>query len=348
MSATVAQDAILKELAALWTQEGKLGDAGVLRACSMTLVVLAEESDDPSALGETIAALMPEHPARAVLIRLRGAGERELTERVYQQCWKPFGQRQQICCEQIELTASDAALADLPSVVLPLAVPDLPVILWCRSARLMRMAEFCEIAKMATKVVLDSGETYGEAGAQAGDCAGAMGRMMDVLRCGTLVGDLAWTRLTRWREMLARVFEDRAHLAKLPEISGVRVSFAAGFETAAWYMGAWVANALGDAGVQPKVQVMRSDATPSLQVSLAGGDFGVQLERRDDRLTIGVDIAVKSVTHCTNLPPPSDYLLMREELGIIRRDPVFERTLASAARLAVSSPEPSSGHSSEP
>src|SRR5436190_14878262 len=158
MSTTVAPEKILRELSQLWSAEAKQGEAGVLRACSMTLVVLAEESDDASALGETIAALMPEHPARAILIRLRGGGERELTERVYQQCWKPFGQRQQICCEQIELTASDAALADLPSVVLPLAVPDLPVILWCRSARLRRMAQFCEIAKMSSKVVLDSAE----------------------------------------------------------------------------------------------------------------------------------------------------------------------------------------------
>ena len=38
--------------------------------------------------------------------------------------------------------------------------------------------------------------------------------------------------------------------------------------------------------------------------------------------------------NCTNLPRPTDYLLMREELGIVRRDAVFERTLASAARLA--------------
>ena len=56
---------------------------------------------------------MPEHPARAIVIRLRGAGERALSERVYAQCWMPFGQRRQICCEQIEITASDAALADL-------------------------------------------------------------------------------------------------------------------------------------------------------------------------------------------------------------------------------------------
>src|SRR5947209_12362019 len=164
VTGTVAPEKILKELAALWILHGQEGlatsGAGVLRACSMTLVALAEGSDDTAALGETIAALMPEHPARALLIRLSGGGPRALTERVYQQCWKPFGQRQQICCEQIEITASDAALADLPSVLLPLLVTDLPVIQWCRSPRLMQMPEFRSIARLATKVIVDSA-TFG-------------------------------------------------------------------------------------------------------------------------------------------------------------------------------------------
>src|ERR1700694_2232971 len=156
MSATVTPEKILGELEKLWASQGKAeGGAGVLRACSMTLVVMTEEGDDASALGETLAALMPEHPARAIVIRLRGAGERALTERVYQQCWMPFGQRRQICCEQIEITASDAALPALPSVVLPLTMPDLPVMLWCRSARLAQMPEFHAIAAVATKVVVD-------------------------------------------------------------------------------------------------------------------------------------------------------------------------------------------------
>ena len=43
---------------------------------------------------------------------------------------------------------------------------------------------------------------------------------------------------------------------------------------------------------------------------------------------------VDGAENCTNLPQPSDYLMMREELGIVRRDAVFERALASAARLA--------------
>ena len=65
-------------------------------------------------------------------------------------------------------------------------------------------------------------------------------------------------------------------------------------------------------------------------MELAGDGFRVELARREDRLVITVDDA----ENCTNLPQPSDYLLMREELGIVRRDAVFERTLASAARLA--------------
>jgi hypothetical protein len=50
----------------------------------------------------------------------------------------------------------------------------------------------------------------------------------------------------------------------------------------------------------------------------------------NDRLVVKVNDSA----HCTNLPHPTDYLLMREELGIVRRDPVFDKTLASAAALA--------------
>ncbi len=241
MSATVAPEKILKELAALWTQQGKAGDSGVLRACSMTLLVMAEAADDASALGETIAALMPQHPARTILIRLQGAGERALSERVYQQCWKPFGQRQQICCEQIEITVSDAALADLPSVLLPLVVADLPVMLWCRSPRVVQMPEFREIARMATRLVLDSGPSVSP--------ADTIARLAEAASRGIVLADLAWTRLTRWRENLSRVFENRDTLARLGEIDSIQVTYGEGYATAAWYFAAWVSNALADARV---------------------------------------------------------------------------------------------------
>lgn len=326
MGAIVAPEKILRDLADLWVSLGKQGEAeagaGVLRACAMTLVVMAEESEDVQDLGETLAALMPAHPARAMVVRLRGAGERSLTERVYAQCWKPFGQRQQICCEQIEITASDAALADLPSVVLPLAVADVPLILWCRSARVLDLAEFREIAEMARKVVLDS--------ARLGDAKAALRRLAAECRRGVVLGDLSWTRLTRWRETLAKVFENRQHLAQLAQVSRVRVNFGGEFEAAARYMAAWVADSLADAGVLAECSVAPGAGGDPLRVELTGAGFRVELARQEERLAI----TVNGLAYCTNLPQPSDIALMREELAIVRRDTVFERALASAARLA--------------
>lgn len=323
VSATIAPEKILRELAALWREEGKAGGTGVLRACSMTLLVIEEPREDDAALGETIAALMPEHPSRAIFIRLSGAGPRALSERVYQQCWMPFGQRRQICCEQIEIVASDAALGDLPSVALPLIVPDLPVILWCRSPRLVGMPQFAPLAQLATKIVVDS--------AAFPDPTEALSKMADAVRGGRMMADLAWTRLTRCRETLARTFDDREHLARLGDVSEVNVAYGEGSQTAACYLAAWVANALADAGIKIKVKVTRG--SESLDMELAGADVRVALACEGDALAV----TVGAVTTRTNLPHPSEYLLMREELGIVRRDTVFERTLAFAVGIAVSS-----------
>jgi len=322
MAATVAPDHILKELAELWVSLGKQENgeagAGVLRACSMTLVVLTEEGDDLAALGETIAALMPEHPARAIVVRLRGGTEPALSERVYSQCWMPFGQRRQICCEQIELTASDASIDDLPSVVLPLAVPDLPLILWCRSARLLSMPEFRRIVAMARKVVVDS--------AKASVPAAALTQMQELNSGGVLLGDLSWTRLTRWREMLSQVFENQVNLTKLIKVAKVEVQFGEDLEPAARLMGVWIKEALARIGVDAKL-----DVTPGsgLRVKMTGEGLDVELYREEERLVVKVN----GQAQCTNLPQASDYLLMREELAIVRPDIVFNEALSAAANV---------------
>ena len=323
MATTLAPGTLLREMADLWVTLGKQGQAesgmGVLRACTMTLVVVAEEEDDGSAIGETIAALMPEHPARTILVRLRRRGGRELTGRVFAQCWMPFGQRRQICCEQIEIMASDASLDDVASVVAPVAAPDLPLIVWCRSGRVAAQPEFWRFAATASKVVVDSGSW--------GDPKAALQRLAEVAARGFAIGDFSWTHLTRWREMVSQVFENGRNAARLPEISRVRVRYEeAGRAATGRYLGAWVVDALASAGVRVELLLEKGDA-PS--VELGGGSFQVELARRGERLVTTVD----GLSHCTGLPLPTDYLLLREELGILRRDAVLERVLALAARL---------------
>jgi hypothetical protein len=135
--------------------------------------------------------------------------------------------------------------------------------------------------------------------------------------------------------MQSRIFENREYLARLPEVTDVRVAFAGSRPPVhAWYMAAWSMDALAAAGAHAALS-MEPDASlkgRALRLELAGKDFRMTLERAEDRLIIRVGEA----SQCTNLPQPTDYLLMREELGIVRHDAVYERALASAARLAVS------------
>src|ERR1039458_3048033 len=145
---------------------------------------------------------------------------------------------------------------------------------------------------------------------------------------GMLLGDLSWTRLTRWREMLAQVFENQQNLAYLEEIFGVKVECGAGFRVSALYMAMWLKDCLSDAGMPDISFVVRPGTEGvSLHVELAAEDFAVELARREDRMVVTVD----GVSQCTSLSQPTDYLLMREELGIVRHDPVFERALTRAA-----------------
>jgi glucose-6-phosphate dehydrogenase assembly protein OpcA len=335
MAATVAPDGILGELYKLWAGLSKPGEEGrtaVLRACTMTLITVAEEGDDFPALGETLAALMPEHPARTIVVRLSGAGTPGLSARVYSQCWMPFGQRRQICCEQVEISASHGELEDVVVLVEPLLAADLPVVVWGRSGRAVMQPAFARLAGIASKVAIDS-DALPEPGK-------GLERLSALCATGTQPADLAWTRLTRWREVLARLFDNREYLARLREITGVRVGY--GGEkppAAALYLGAWAADCLSDAGVRAPVALERTADAPGGGVGFvtlsgdAQGALRITLSARGDVLSTQVD----GITQCVRLPRASEYLLLREELGIVREDRVYRKTLPTALQLAISS-----------
>ena len=104
----IEPEKILRELRELWVglaqEQGSAG--GVLRACAMTLMVVAEPDGgdrDVDSSRKTIGVLMHGHPSRAILISLREDGE--FSGRVFAECWMPFGGQRQICAEGIEITA---------------------------------------------------------------------------------------------------------------------------------------------------------------------------------------------------------------------------------------------------
>jgi len=334
VSATIQPERVLRELAELWVTLGKESDpshsSGVLRACTMTLITLVEESEDPSDVWSTMAALMPEHPSRAIVIRFRESAARDLSSRVFSQCWMPFGHRRQICCEQVEISASDASLPDLAPVVLPLAVADLPVMVWCRSPRLFSLPDFPQIGKIAHKLILDSSAFP--------DPAGILARIRDGKK---VVGDLAWTRLTHVRELISQIFETRDYLSRLPGVNRIKVSYGGSVPpTSADYLAAWILDCLEKAGAHPQVEWEAATSEPAGRISrieLAGpkeGGLRVSIGISGDSERQYAEVQIDSLPTHTAFPPDNDYMLLREELAIPARDAVYERTLARAAQLA--------------
>jgi len=328
--AILEPDRVLRELSELWEELGRQQpEGGVLRACALTLVVLMEESEDSQATGETVARLMRDHPSRAIEVRVRAGAERVLSARVLAQCWMPFGQREQICCEQIEITVSEGALGDLAPVLPPLAAPDLPVVLWCRSPRLLELPEFPALAQAAGKLIVDS--------TAFPDPAAALG-LLAARPASPRLADLAWTRLTRWRELIAQIFENRRYEACLGKVTAARVIFTGERPPAhAYYLAAWLLNGLEAAGSTAGVELEREPGAGDAAVTgveLTAG--GLEPRRFSVRQTEAgaAEIRVDGLVNRTIFEMPDDYTLMREELSITGPDPVFERALGRAARLA--------------
>jgi glucose-6-phosphate dehydrogenase assembly protein OpcA len=314
---SVKPDRILRELADLWITTAKPADGahaqsesgGVLRACSMTLVALVDDEENASELGETIAMLMRGHPSRAIVVRIC-EGKDRLESRVFQQCWMPFGQRRQICCEQVEITASADHLCDIPSIVEPLAVPDLPSVLWLRSKRVCEGGDYVGLLALGGKLILDSSRMG----------ASAFQTLTGFLNAGHVTGDLAWTRLTELRQLIAQLFYQYGD-QNTPRT--IRIQFTGTQpKPEAKYLWAWL-----------------TDALPGISVSLDGGGAGetpIAVIRMNEDTEIdlrpnGAEYRTGSLKQTAKFKSGSDFDLLDEELGITVHDRIFEQALRKVA-----------------
>lgn len=317
----VQPEKLLKELSELWVGLGKQDDAGhgVLRACAMTFLVVTESASGDANTGETLASLMPEHPSRAVVVVLDDKAE-AISARVFAQCWMPFGRRQQICCEQIEITTPRDRLKDIATVILGLIVPDLPVVMWSRCPGLFDLPEYHRLLPLIDKLIVDSN--------QVADPPVFLKRLTAIP--DVLVADLSWTRLTRWRETVAGVFENREFLDRLSAPDEITVSYSGEVApTRAWYLAAWLARGLGGR-IKPTLRHVGGEQGVR-GLALKGSDFEVSVDLLDESQA---ELRTGSLVTRLIFQRPSDYDLLREELKIFGHDHIFEESLAGAITLS--------------
>lgn len=301
----IKPEQILKELGDLWSNMAKpdveAHDGGLLRACAMTLISFVDDEEDTLTISNIIGELMKEHPSRSVVVRLR-EGEGFLEHRVFAECRMPDGHRRQICCEQVEITASMNRLADVASIIGPLAVPDLPRIILLRSARLVRAGAIRKVIRLADKIVVDS--------ARSG--APGFGELGGLLDANHITGDLAWTRITEIRALIAQLV---GHCVP----KNISIDYAgreAGPE--ARYLEAWLESSLPATHVGLRGSGGEGNGKP---LAIAIDDLTVHLGDGSAEYELGGVRQHASMSKCT------EEELLNSELAIVGHDPVFERAL---------------------
>ncbi len=311
----IRAEKLLKDLANVWKELSQTAtDYAVVRACSMTLLV-ATTSDDEQDLAGTLGDLMHSHPSRYVVLRLVEKREPEFAARVFAQCQLAFGRRQQLCCEQIEFTATRDRIPDFYAVALGLTVADLPVLLWIRDAQLLFSPDFQTLLPLARPLIIDS--------AQFVDASAGLGELASRRRAGWRIKDLAWSRLTVWRETIAQMFETSACHKLMSKIDRVEVKGRFGAAgTDVQYLAGWLGQRLPGA---------RITATGSgvHRIRLVAG--GQRLEVNDAGEAL---VATGLDGLATRVPDParSDADLLEEELSILGPDPTYDATLLAVAR----------------
>lgn len=308
-AATIEPEKILKDLRNLWSDLGRDADVsgGVLRACGMTLVVATESAADCEDLRHTLGVLMHNHPARAIVLRLND--NPGLDANVFSQCWMPFGKHQQICAEGIEITAGLSELNQVAQLLLPLIVSDLPAVLWCRGPRVFSDGAFFPLLPLVQKIIVDS--------TSAVDPQTAIASIRALRREGRMVADLAWTKLTGLRELMASLFDEGAAKG----IKSAQIFY--GGEVASpssIYFTAWLERVLPEA----QVGLERGEGPRGLRSIVLKGDRDLTITR-PDRTTL--EVRCSGRIRKSTMLLLSEEVLMSEELSILGADPVFDKVL---------------------
>jgi len=296
------------------------GERGEARTQLLDLVVLADDPREAQRMARLLEQLPGNRPSRAI-IALAAHGARKLDAAADVVTTPSPSGEGELRCELVTLAAGDDGAA-LPSLIASLLLPDLPVFLLLRldPERWEPLVKACW--SFASRVVVDStGERSG-----LHSLPGLLAREPK-----RSVTDLSWSKLTGWRELVARLFDPPRATRALARLDQNTVTHAGREQAQARLLAAWI---LSRTDRHPIVELI-SEARRDMR---SGSLVGVVLTCRKERfevMRVAEGVAELRTPYLdaqqARLWVPHLAILVAEELGIYERDESFEAAVAQLA-----------------
>jgi hypothetical protein len=234
-----------------------------------------------------LSGMAERHPSRTVLlIPEPDFGMNRIDATVALECYDVPASDRSVCSEVIELRLKGMRAKAPASIVLPLLISDLPVFLRWRGLPPWGAQELDQLLGVIDRLIVDSTEWD--------DLPVAYGHLVPLFE-RVAVSDIAWSRTSRWRQLLASLWPDIA------DVNRIRVK---GTEAQALLLCGWLRSRLG-----------RDD---------------VEMEHVEAERLEGIDLDGEPAPFPPGDPPrPSDVL--SEELDRFTRDAVYEASVAAVA-----------------
>ena len=239
---TLSAQAIEHDLTELWkqTQPAKEGEPGLQRVYTTNLVAYAEDHDTGYRVERVLMDLTQFQPGRYILIRpALDTGEAPVRYYVSGHC--PFwAEPHRVCCDIIKLVAQTDSIENLYGFTFSLLVPDLPVELWWPGDLPLKNKFFAKMAEASNRVWVDSAKFKNPEQSVA-----RLAFLWKQRFPGTLLADMNWVRIQRWRALIAELF-DGAWAKYLSQIKQVTLEYGEGSHPLrGFFLALWMADRMG-------------------------------------------------------------------------------------------------------
>ena len=314
---SITLSVIESTLADLRSHETSGSGRGV-RTNMLDLVVFCDRRELADEMVEVIASLPHSRPSRAI-IALGLDDESDVTADARVFCTPVLGDSTgvQVCSEIVKLEGGRNGIA-LPSLVAGLLLPDLPVFLHWRAEPDASRVVLARMWELATRVLVDSTAVP----AALTSLSTLVQRQPD-----RSVTDLSWTKITGWREAVARAFDNAENATALAELSHLEITHVGASDAQARLLAAWLESRTGRT---PELKIesetnedMRNGSLTRVALVCAGERYSVTRVQEGT----GLVEAPRLPEHHVPLRVPPLRGLLAQELEFLGRDRIFEQAV---------------------